>query len=144
MSDIVVRCVDLSDSPSFDHLADGLFDDPIDRDRLNEFLVDPHHHLAIAQDGETIVGFASGVDYIHPDKARELWINEVSVASNYRRLGLGKAIIARLLEHGRGLGCAEAWVLTDASNKAARSLYRSSGGEESECVMVSFDLSHRP
>ena len=87
-----------------------------------------------------IVGFASAVHYVHPDKASELWINEVCVASNYHRRGIGKAIIAQLLDHGRKLGCKEAWVLTDASNDAARALYRSSGGEESDCIMVSFDL----
>lgn len=140
MGDIVVRCVELSDAACFECIADDLFDDPIDRDRLNEFLADPRHHLAIAQDGDAIVGFASAVHYVHPDKTSELWINEVSVASDYHRRGLGKAIIAQLFDRGRKLGCKEAWVLTDASNTAARALYRSSGGEESECIMVSFDL----
>lgn len=138
---VVIRCVERSDAACFEDVADDLFDGSINQDALNEFLADPRHHLAIAQDGDTIVGFASAVHYVHPDKPRELWVNEVSVAPNYRRRGLGKAIIAHLLNHGRKLGCSEAWVLTDADNNAARALYRASGGEESECIMVSFDLS---
>jgi len=140
MGDLSVRCVARSDAAGFDNIADDLFDGPIDRERLHEFLSDPRHHLAIAQDDELIVGFASAVHYVHPDKAPELWINEVGVAPSYHRQGLGKAIIAQLLDHGRKLDCKEAWVLTDASNTAARALYRSAGGEESECIMVSFDL----
>lgn len=140
MGDLSIRCVVASDAASFDHIADDLFDGAIDQERLLEFLDDPRHHLAIAQDGELIVGFASAVHYVHPDKPPELWINEVGVAPSHHRRGLGKTIIAQLLDHGRTLGCKEAWVLTDASNTAARALYSSAGGEESECIMVSFDL----
>ena len=58
------------------------------------------------------MGFASGVDYIHPDKPREFWINEVGVAPSHRDRGLGKAVLRTLLDHARALGCREAWVLT--------------------------------
>jgi hypothetical protein len=34
----------------------------------------------MATAGDTVVGFASAVHYVHPDKAPELWINEVGVA----------------------------------------------------------------
>jgi len=140
MGDLSIRYVIASDAASFDHVADDLFDGAIDKNRLLEFLSDPRHHLAIAKDGETIVGFASAIHYVHPDKPPELWINEVGVAPGHHRRGIGKAIIAQLLDHGRTLGCKEAWVLTDASNTAARALYSSAGGEESECIMVSFGL----
>ena len=140
MRDLSIRCVIASDAASFDDVADDLFDGAIDQERLHEFLNDPRHHLAIAQDDERIVGFASAIHYVHPDKPPELWINEVGVAPNYHRRCLGKAIIAQLLNHGRKLGCKEAWVLTEASNTAARALYSSAGGEESECILVSFDL----
>ena len=48
----------------------------------------------------------------------------------------------RMLEHGRQLGCVQAWVLTDVDNTAARELYRAAGGTEAEklSVMVEFPL----
>ncbi len=84
---------------------------------------------------------ASGVHYVHPDKAPELWVNEVGVAPAQQGRGVGRRILAVLLEHGRALGCQEAWLLTDDSNAAARRMYAAAGGRETtRQIMVSFDL----
>ena len=84
---------------------------------------------------------ASAVHYVHPDKPPDLWINEVGVASSHRGRGIGQALLATLFEHGRALGCAEAWVLTDEENAAARRLYARAGGrEEAQPVYVTFAL----
>ena len=47
-----------------------------------------------------------------------------------------------LLSHARTLGCVAAWVLTEASNTAARRLYTSAGGEEDECQIFVFPLTN--
>ena len=109
--------------------APGMFDNPVEPALVRAFLADAHHHIAAAVDRGAVVGFASGVDYIHPDKPREMWINEVGVAPPHQGRGLGKAVLAALLDHARSLGCREAWVLTDADNAAANALYRAQGGE---------------
>src|SRR5262245_22590933 len=106
-----------------DNVAPGVFDDPIDWPATRAFLSDPRHHLAVALDANVVVGFASAVHYVHPDKPTpELWINEVGVAQTHQGRGVGKALIAALLELGRALGCAEAWVLTDRDNERAMRL----------------------
>jgi aminoglycoside 6'-N-acetyltransferase I len=119
-----------------------VFDYAVRPDLAREFLSDPRHHIAVALEGETIVGFVSAVHYIHPDKSVELWINEVGVASVYRRRGIAKEIVQAMLAHGRALGCKVAWVLTDTDNTAARALYASTGGEElsQNTVHVEFKL----
>lgn len=111
-------------------VASELFDHPVDPALAREFLADPHHHIAVAIDSGTVVAFASGVDYIHPDKPREMFVNEVGTAPTHRGQGLGKAAVAALLDHARALGCKVAWVLTDTDNAAARALYKSAGGRE--------------
>jgi ribosomal protein S18 acetylase RimI-like enzyme len=73
---------------------------------------------------------ASGVTYVHPDKPAELFINEVGVAPTHWRRGLGRGALGALLAHGRALGCATAWVLTDRDNTAAKALYARLGGFE--------------
>lgn len=89
-----------------------------------------------------MVGVASGVHYVHPDKPPEMWINEVGVAPTHRGRGLGKAIIQVLREHARRLGCRKAWVLTDRTNHVAMRLFASAGGEEAagDHVMFNFAL----
>ena len=109
-------------------VADGVFDNQVDPGLAAEFLNDPRHHIAVAIESGLVVGFASGVDYIHPDKPRELWINEVGVAPSHRRQGVGHAVLAALLQTAAQIGCSVAWVLTDKSNNAAIALYGSLGG----------------
>jgi ribosomal protein S18 acetylase RimI-like enzyme len=99
------------------------------------------HHLSIAIEDRTVVGFASAVHYVHPDNPPQLWINEVGVSPSHQGRGIAKAVLKALLALGSKLGCNEAWVLTDESNAAARALYRSIGGAEAAQVMVSFQLS---
>ncbi len=120
-----------------------VFDDAVNPRVATEFLNDPRHHLVAAIDRGVIVGFASAVHYVHPDKrSPEMWINEVGVATTHRGRGVARAILQRLLEVARAIGCAEAWVLTDRSNEAALRLYKSSGGIEAsgDQVMLTFRL----
>ncbi|MGD1027428.1 GNAT family N-acetyltransferase [Candidatus Binatus soli] len=112
------------------NVAAEVFDNPIDADLTREFLEDPRHHIAVAIDNGLVVGFASAVHYVHPDKRPELWINEVGLAPSHRRSGLGKAVLKALLEVGRTRNCTLAWVLTDRSNVSAMELYSSVGGTE--------------
>ena len=120
-----------------------VFDDAVDPRVTTEFLNDPRHHLVAAIDRGAVVGFASAVHYVHPDKrSPEMWINEVGVATTHRGQGVARAILQRLLEVARAIGCVEAWVLTDRSNEAALRLYKSSGGIEAsgDQVMLTFRL----
>lgn len=89
-----------------------------------------------------IVGFASAVHYIHPDKPLELWINEVGVAPSHQKQEIAKAILKELLQLGRGLGCKNARLLTNRSNEPANHLYQSVGGQtgEEDTVMYEFAI----
>ena len=141
--EIEIKRLSLDDSDALAHIAPGVFDNPIAWERAREFLADPRHHLIVAIDNGSIVGFVSAVHYVHPDKPQpELWINEVGVADGYRGRGIGTAVLREVLDVGRRLGCEEAWVLTERSNEAAMHLYASNGGEAApqDAVMFTFHL----
>src|SRR5579871_4409381 len=139
--DMEIRLLTSADIDRFEHLAEDVFDFAVDRSLAARFLAEPTHHICVAMVEGCIVGFASAVHYLHPDKPAQLWINEVGVAASHRGRGIAKAIVTTLLDHARSLGCVEAWVLTDADNLAARALYRSAGGtSESSQLMVTFRL----
>jgi ribosomal protein S18 acetylase RimI-like enzyme len=127
---VVVKVLQRGDDHVLMNVAAEVFDKPVDAGLTREFLEDPRHHIAVAIDDGLVVGFASGVHYIHPDKPAELWINEVGVAPTHRRRGFGKGVVRALLEVGRAHSCKVAWVLTDRSNLAAMALYTSVGGTE--------------
>ncbi len=79
---------------------------------------------------------ASAVHYVHPDKAPELWVNEVGVAPTHWRQGIGRHLLHALFVRGRELGCRGAWVGTEPDNLAARQLYAALGGVEAPEPMV--------
>jgi len=136
-----IRILRAGDEHILDTVAIDVFDHPVDKELTAEFLRDPRHHLCVAIEDNMVVGFASALHYVHPDKPAQLWINETGVSPSHQRKGLAKAILTALLSLGRDLGCTEAWVLTEGGNTAARSLYKSVGGVEVTQVMASFQLS---
>jgi aminoglycoside 6'-N-acetyltransferase I len=138
----IIKVLSRSDLDLLMGAADDVFDRPLEEGFALEFLEDPRHHIVAAISEGRVVGFASAVHYIHPDKPPELWINEVGVAPTHQGQGIGRAILKELLRLGHELGCKSAWVLTDRSNKPANRLYRSAGGwvDPGDTVMYEFDI----
>lgn len=126
---VEIRLLKSEDRDVLDHVLPDVFDDSVDPRWTADFLNDPRHHLAVAIEGGMVVGFASAVHYVHPDKPPELWINEVGVAPSHQQQGVGRRLLAALLEHAVGLGCVQAWVLTSPTNVAAQRLYEAAGGQ---------------
>jgi ribosomal protein S18 acetylase RimI-like enzyme len=137
------RMLRTGDGSVLDRVADDVFDNAIQPALAREFVDDERHHLAVAIDDGIVVGFASGVHYVHPDKPPELWINEVGGAPTHLRRGLAQTLLRMLLDAGRTLGCAQAWVLTDRDNTAAMRLYESVGGDPGTRQHVMFELQLR-
>lgn len=142
---VTIRILGPTDATLLDDVAAEVFDYPIDARSTGEFLADPRHHLAVAVEKGQVVGMASAVHYVHPDKPPELWVNEIGVAPTHRRKGIGRLVLEALLERGHSLGCQSAWVLSEISDIQARHFYAAVGGQESPVplVMVEFDLSGR-
>jgi len=143
---ITVRLLGPTDAAVLERVAADVFDKPVDGALAREFLDDPRHHLAVAIDAEgVVVGMASAVHYIHPDKAAQLFINEVGVAPTHQGLGIGRRLMSELLALGRSLDCTEAWVATEPGNQAARALYEKAGGQEDDVpfVMYTFPFQDR-
>lgn len=138
---VEIRPLGPGDDVVLGRVADGVFDHAIDPRLAGEFLADPRHHLFVAIDEGTVVGMVTGVDYVHPDKPRQLWINEIGVAPSHQRRGIARALLDAMLAHGRALGCIEAWLGTEDSNEAANALYRAAGASAAPFVLYSWELS---
>jgi ribosomal protein S18 acetylase RimI-like enzyme len=140
---IEIQLLHANDTNTLTHVAPGVFDDPIDERSTRLFLSDPNHRLVVAVEKDVVVGFVSAVVYFHPDKTGpEMWINEVGVAPDYRRRGIGRQLIERALAEARDAGCVEAWVLTERHNTGAMSLYETVGGVQGDphTTMFTFRL----
>lgn len=125
-----VRCLAAGEEAVLARVAEGVFDHDVRPAWARDYLAQPRQLLAVAiADGE-VVAMASGLVYGHPDKALQLFVNEVGVAPAHRRRGLGARVLRCLLERGRDLGCIEAWVATEDDNEAAIALYAATGARE--------------
>lgn len=141
-SAVTVRLLGPDEAAVLEHILPDVLDNAVDPRYAAEFFADPRHHLAAAIDGNTVVGMASALHYVHPDKPPELYINEVGVAPAYQHQGVGRALLRVLFAHGKTLGCTETWLGTDKKNAAARRMYAAAGGkeEDEEAVIVWFSL----
>jgi len=125
-----VRVLSAADIAVLDRIEADVFDFAVQRPLAEQFFSVPGNVLAVAILGDVVVGMASGIAYVHPDKPLQLFINEVGVSPRAQGRGIGKRLVAALLEHGRVIGCTEAWVATEVGNGAARALYGALAGVE--------------
>lgn len=146
MSEVELVFVQPPDAGLLERVAPDVFDSDPDTAFTREFLSDPRNLLIVALKGEIVVGMVTGIVYIHPDKARQLFVNELGVGKTHRGRGIGGRLLRALLDHAARLGCKEAWVATELSNESARRLYERAGGMEDQehAVVYTWQLADRP
>ena len=139
---IEIKTLGSGDEHLFNNIAFDVFDYELSEKLVAEFLRDSRHHIVVAIDRRLVVGFASAVHYVHPDKPPELWINEVGVTPTHRRRGIGKKLLKEMFAIAKSLDCNQAWVLTERSNIPAMGLYTSVAESEApeDTVMFTFNL----
>ena len=138
---VEIRRAGPGDEGLFERVAEDVFDYPVDPAALAGYLATPLHHLVIALADGVVVGQVAAVVHRHPDgRPVELYIDEVAVAPGHRRAGIARLMLDEAFDLGRELGCAEAWVGTEADNLPATALYETRGAEAEPFVMYVFKL----
>lgn len=94
--------------------------------RAKELLATASSILFVAMDQDKPIGWIVGY-VIERFKGKELFIYEVDVSERFRRRGIGRALVHKMLEFGESESMKEAFVLTTQSNSAAMALYRICG-----------------
>jgi ribosomal protein S18 acetylase RimI-like enzyme len=125
--------------------ASHLFDYEVRSEWVQRFLAQPDHHLCMVYLSGHASGFVSGVELTHPAKGTEMFLYELSVEEPFRRRGIGKSLVAAMVDLARDRGCYGVWVLTDSDNVAAVRTYTSAGlSEPREQLMLSYPFDHFP
>lgn len=141
MNEVIIhRCVP-GDEPLFDRVAEGVFDDPVDHAALTSYLSLPGHHLFVAIENGVIVGQLTALSYQHPEnRPGDLYIDEVGVSPSARRRRIATKLMAATLALAKELGCAEAWLGTEAENLEAQAFYESLGRKADRVLHYTFKL----
>lgn len=117
-------------------LESDAFDHPAREDQTRAFLDATDTAIIGAMDGERLIGFASGVVLLHPDKAPMLFVNEVGVNETHRQQGIASRLVEALKDWGRAYGCEGVWLATEHDNAPARALYTKLKARETTGVVV--------
>ena len=109
-----------------------LFDDKEwDLDEGNKFLSNNDNAFFLAFEENQPVGFLSAHRLQRFDNRKaEVLLYEIGVHQDFRKMGIGKALVDECKKWAREVDAAEVWVLTEKDNPAAMALYSCSGGEE--------------
>mgnify|MGYP001317289084 FL=1 len=100
-----------------------VFDHPIDPSRLAAYVADPLHVMFVAVENSLVVGQIRGNVHLQPDRAPDLYIDNLGTSPARQRRGIAAAMIKALIEWGKGQGCTFAWVATETDNDGAIGFY---------------------
>ena len=111
---------------------------------IAEFLADRDCFLIVAVENGVVVGTLDGYALRQPHLRRpQFLLYEIDVAVEYRRRGIGQALVDGFADEARKRDAEVIWVLTRRSNAAAVALYRACGfapDEEPDTEMMELPL----
>src|SRR5262249_10031247 len=103
----------------FDLEGQGRTETPLAPRGASAFLADPDLLTWVALAGQEVVGFVfCHVLRMRKEPARELLLYEIGVRSAWRRRGVGRRLIAAMVDWMRTEGIVTAWVLAGPSGAA--------------------------
>ncbi len=106
-----------------DAVDEDVFDHGITPERLDAFLAAPGHALVVAVEDRVVVGHARGIVHVQPDRASDLYIDNLGVAPDQQRKGIATRLVRELVEWGKARSCTYAWVATEPDNDVAIAFY---------------------
>jgi len=141
MPEVITTCRLTRDTAGLlENIAEEVFDEDINPQRLATYLESPGHLMIIAVCGNQVIGQVAGYVHGHPDQASDLYIDNLGVAPPFQRRGIARRLVDEVLAWGKTLECRQAWIVTETGNSAARALYEGRGAAAEPIVMFSYKL----
>jgi ribosomal protein S18 acetylase RimI-like enzyme len=137
---VEIKRLTTGDEALLEHVAADVFDEAIDPKLLTAYLAEANHHMIVAIKDSEVVGQIRAVVHKHPDRPDELYIDNLGVTPSLQRQGIATKLLDAMLELGKSLGCAEAWLATEKDNRQAKGFYESYNTHPETMVFYLFKL----
>jgi GNAT superfamily N-acetyltransferase len=90
----------------------------------------PSAHIAVAREGEAVIGMATGQLVVSTaEGGHSIWVEDVFVLPGQRRAGVGRALLDEIERWGGGRGATRMQLVADKGNHPARRFYEKQGWE---------------
>ncbi|WSH31336.1 GNAT family N-acetyltransferase (plasmid) [Rhizobium beringeri] len=124
MPEVITTCRLTRDTVGLlENTAEEVFDQEINAQRLATYLKSSGHLMIIAVCEKQVIGQIAAYVHSHPDRASDVYIDNLGVAPPFQRRGVARRLLDEVLAWGKTLDCDQAWIVTDTENNAARALY---------------------
>ncbi|MBY5348482.1 GNAT family N-acetyltransferase [Rhizobium leguminosarum] len=141
MPEVITTCRLTRDTVGLlESIAEEVFDQEINAQRLATYLKSSGHLMIIAVCENQIIGQIAAYVHNHPDRASDVYIDNLGVAPPFQRRGVARRLLDEVLAWGKTLNCDQAWIVTDTENNAARAVYEGRGAAAEPIVMFSYKL----
>jgi len=100
----------------------------LDNDSFKKILISKNNYIFVVEDKEKIIGFATfSIRLVvrYPKPIAEL--DELFVEEKYRRKGVGKMLMDKIMEKAKEAGCYRLFIESHYDHKQAHQLYESIG-----------------
>jgi ribosomal protein S18 acetylase RimI-like enzyme len=129
---IAIHCVTPDNADLLAKVADDVFDEEVTPDRLGPFLAAAGHVMFVAVEADQVVGQIRGMVHVQPDRASDLYIDNLGVAPSHKRRGIGGQLIAALVGWGEARGCTYVWLATEPDNDEGIGFYEALAFERTQ------------
>jgi ribosomal protein S18 acetylase RimI-like enzyme len=99
-----------------------------DLNHLRQLLASDGHFFVAASISGAWAGYAHGYELVRPDHGSMLFLYSLDVLPQYRRKGVGTALLSFMRTLAETRDMRELFVFTTRSNEAAVELYKATGG----------------
>ena len=128
------------DEAVLERVAANVFDGAIDPEYLRTYLREPLQHMIVAVKNGEVVGQIRALHYRHPDKAAELFIDNLGVTPALQRRGIATRLLNAVLALAKELDCQEVWVASEGNNQSAQDFYGSFNTSAEVVVAYTFEV----
>lgn len=149
--DIQIRRLGGNDVRSFEALIyvfetafETAHSQPASAAHLAKLLARPDFVVCAAFAGDVVVGGLTAYELTsYYTEAAELFIYDIAVHPEYRRTGIGQALMGFLQDYAAGVGSNEIFVAADREDSEALAFYEGTGGTPADVVHFSYDIAQR-
>ena len=123
-----------------DNINPDVFDHAIDQRYLAAYVADPRHALFVAVENGAVVSHIRGNVHLQPDRAPDLYIDNLGTAPRHQRRGIAARLMDALIAWGKTQGCTYAWVATEIDNDGAKGFYAAQRFMHDSIAMFALDF----